>query len=65
MNRLKDFIMIKNKRDLYMYIYNDSLRFSHVRKKTRSFGDEIWKYIINLRKYEYYLNCKRNSIIFY
>ena len=54
--------MIKCKKDLLMYIHEDSLRFSRTRKKPRLFGDEVWKYVINLRKYEYHLNCKKNNL---
>lgn len=48
--------MIKNKADLDRYMLEDKRQLGISRKFPRPFTDEIWKYEINLRKYEYWLN---------
>lgn len=49
-------MMILNKDDLYRYLLYDKKQLGITRKFPRPFTDEIWKYEINLRKYEYWLN---------
>ncbi|MDA1475780.1 serine O-acetyltransferase [Bacillus changyiensis] len=48
--------MISTKKELHYYLEQDkkSLGISH--RKPRLLGDDIWKYQICLRKYEYYAN---------
>lgn len=48
--------MIQTKRDLHEYLCSDAIANSRTSMKPRLFGDEIWKYIIALRKAEYYTN---------
>lgn len=48
--------MIGNKKDLQEYLEADKRQLGICRKYPRPFTDEIWKYEICLRKYEYYLN---------
>lgn len=54
--------MIRNKKDLKEYLTQDKKMLGITRKKPRFYTDEIWKYEIYLRKYEYYLNTKKNII---
>ena len=53
--------MIRSKADLYRYLESDRKALNISRKHPRIFGDEIWKFEIALRKYEYYHNC--NSLM--
>lgn len=48
--------MIKEKKDLEFYLKKDKEQLGISKKKPRWFTDEIWKYEIALRKYEYWLN---------
>lgn len=48
--------MIYSKADLKEYMEADRIQLGISRTKPRFFTDEIWKYEIYLRKYEYYLN---------
>lgn len=48
--------MIKNKDDLIAYLEADRIQLGIRRKSPRPFTDEIWRFEIILRKYEYYLN---------
>ena len=48
--------MIKTKDDLREYLRQDKLQLGIHRKFPRPFTDEIWKYEIVLRKYEYWYN---------
>lgn len=48
--------MIKDKKDLKEYLEADKKQLGIKRKYPRLFTDEIWKYEIILRKYEYWLN---------
>lgn len=50
--------MILSKTDLIRYLDSDKKALNITREKPRLFGDEIWRYQIALRKYEYYTNCK-------
>ncbi len=54
--------MIKNKKDLEAYLKADKEQLGIVRSIPRPFTDEIWKYEIVLRKYEYWLNRKQNIV---
>ena len=57
--------MIKSKKDLRYYMECDkiALRISEKQKRPRILIDKIWKYEILLRKYEYYLNTSKSSIV--
>lgn len=48
--------MILTKNDLKRYLDQDRKMIGVKRQKPKLFGDEIWKFQIYLRKYEYYLN---------
>ena len=48
--------MICSRESLKEYLEQDRLALNIERKKPRVIGDEIWKFQIALRKYEYYLN---------
>ena len=48
--------MITSKENLKQYLEQDRVSLHIERKKPRIIGDEIWKFQIALRKYEYYLN---------
>ena len=54
--------MIKNKCDLKKYMYQDKIALGITRKKTRFFGDEIWKFEILMRQCEYYKNCHKTIL---
>ena len=49
--------MIKSKADLKEYLEKDKYVISPPKKHPRLLGDDIWKYEIFLRKFEYYSNC--------
>lgn len=53
--------MILTKKDLQDYLSEDKKQLGIIRRFPRPFTDEIWKYEISLRKYEYWIN--QNSII--
>lgn len=56
--------MIENKADLKRYLEEDK-KSLHIEKKRPAFiGDEIWKFQILLRRYEYYLNTKGGLLHF-
>lgn len=55
--------MINSKEEYLFYREADRLSLGKKRKKPRMFGDEIWKFQILLRKYEYLINCK-DSLVF-
>lgn len=48
--------MIESKKDLAEYLEADRLALHKKKKHPSLFGDEIWKFQIFLRKYEFYLN---------
>mgnify|MGYP002521646001 CR=1 FL=1 len=50
--------MILSKTDLKEYLLADRKQLGITRKHPRPFTDEIWKYEITLRKYEYWSNQK-------
>lgn len=50
--------MIGNKNDLEKYLNFDKKALGIEKEKPSFFGDEIWKYEIELRKGEYLLNCR-------
>lgn len=56
--------MITSKAELKQYLYQDKIA---LHKKDCSspklFGDEIWKWQIIYRKYEYYTNCRNCSLL--
>lgn len=55
--------MIKTKEDLERYMKQDRVQLGINRKYPRFFSDEIWKYQIILRKYEYYMNNSNNIVM--
>ena len=50
--------MIESRKDLREYLMCDKQQLGITRKFPRPFTDEIWKYEIALRKYEYWYNKK-------
>jgi len=54
--------MIMTKADLRDYMNQDKIQLGIKRSRPRPFTDEIWKYEIILRKYEYWFN-KTDGII--
>lgn len=48
--------MIRNRTDLKEYLRCDKERLGIQRRRPRPFTDEIWKYEIRLRKYEFWIN---------
>lgn len=56
--------MIQSRDDLKFYLYQDkkTLGISDQQKRPHLYGDEIWKYLIILRKYEYYQNCYKSKL---
>lgn len=56
-------LMIKSKKELLFYIEQDMKAYGPKRKGRASlFGDEVWKYQLNLRKLEYLINCRKNKL---
>ena len=52
--------MIKTKEELSEYLEADKRQLGITHRYPRPFTDEVWKYEITLRKYEYWLNqCSR------
>lgn len=54
--------MIKSKNDLKLYLECDKNAMGIKRKSSTLFGCEVWKYLICLRKLEYYTNAQKNVI---
>lgn len=52
--------MIVNKSMLKEYLEKDKRALGYARKFPRFYADEIWRFEIYLRKYEYYLNTGKN-----
>ena len=50
--------MIETKKDLNEYLICDKKQLGITRRFPRPFTDEIWKFEIALRKYEYWYNQK-------
>ena len=48
--------MIKTKEELKVYLREDKIALKKEKSRPSFFGDEIWKFEIYLRKYEYYMN---------
>lgn len=55
--------MIKNKEDYKRYLEVDKTANEYKMNKPRLFGNEIWKFLIALRTYEYHLNCMKPGYI--
>lgn len=55
--------MIKTKNDLREYMEADKIAYGRT-KKPKFFGDEIYKFVIILRKYEYYSNLSHKYNFF-
>jgi serine O-acetyltransferase len=56
--------MITSKDELKTYLLQDKIAL-HKKNCPRPalFGDEVWKWEIVYRKYEYYTNCRRKNIL--
>lgn len=56
--------MIKNKTDLKRYLDTDKriLGISPKQKYPHLYGQEIWKFLIILRKHEFYANCHKSYL---
>lgn len=52
--------MIETKEDLKRYLEMDKFAYGAKRNRPKIYGDEIWKYLICLRKHEYYANVKKD-----
>lgn len=48
--------MIRTKEELKGYLLADKIALRKGKNRPSFFGDEIWKFEICLRKYEYYMN---------
>lgn len=55
--------MIQSKADYYRYLEEDRIANEYKRKKPHLLGNEIWKFLIALRRYEYHLNCLEPGIM--
>lgn len=55
--------MIKSKADLKYYLEKDRIALGMERKRPKVFGNEVWKYQIALRKFEYYTNIEKKGLI--
>ena len=53
--------MIKTKADLKEYMLQDKAQLGIGRRFPKPFSDQVWRYEIVLRKYEYWLNRKSGS----
>lgn len=51
--------MINNRDDLRKYLEMDKFAYHTERNRPRFFRDDIWRYLIILRKHEYYVNTGR------
>lgn len=57
--------MITDKDSLAFYLAADRFALGKTRKRPKLFSDEIWKFQILLRKYEYYMNTRKShSLLF-
>lgn len=54
--------MIYSKEDLHYYLKKDKEALGISKKRPSFFGDEIWKFQIILRHYEYYINVKKTKM---
>lgn len=54
--------MIDSKKKLKEFLEADKKAMRISKKRPFFLGDEIWKFEIELRKLEYYINCKKNII---
>lgn len=54
--------MIDSKKKLKEFLEADKKAMRISKKRPFFLGDEIWKFEIQLRKLEYYTNCKKNII---
>lgn len=58
--------MITSKNELKEYLNTDKIQLGIKRKRPRLFSDEIWKYEIYLRKYEYWIyRSEKSHVILY
>lgn len=56
--------MIKSKEDLAFYLAQDKkvMCIPDSKKRPSFYGDELWKFTIILRYYEYYANCYKSKL---
>lgn len=55
--------MILTMENLKFYLEADRIALNKKYKKPKIFSDEIWRFQIYLRKYEFYSNTKKNKIL--
>lgn len=55
--------MIQSKSDYIEYLRKDKIALGINKRKPRVFGDEVWKFEILLRKYEYWLSVNKSGIM--
>ncbi len=55
---------INSKSKLMEYLIQDAKASNRTGIKTKFFGDEIWKFQVNLRKLEYYTYIARSSLLY-
>ncbi len=56
--------MINSKQELQEYLYRDSLANRRKTVKTKLFGDEIWKFIVAMRKLDFYDSMRKKSKLY-
>ena len=49
--------MIQSRDDLRKYLEEDRIANEYHRKRPHLLGNEVWKFLIALRHYEYHRNC--------
>jgi serine O-acetyltransferase len=54
--------MIADKKTLREYLEKDRYALGIRRKRPHFWSDEVWRFLIYLRKHEYYLNVKKHDI---
>lgn len=52
--------MIQSKEELKRYLDMDRFAYNTDRKYPKLIGDDIWKFLIVLRKHEYYTNVRKD-----
>lgn len=57
--------MISTKEELKLYLKQDKQALAISRKFPIPFADEIWRFVIYLRKHEYYYNTNSNKLMLF
>lgn len=55
--------MIKSKSDFKSYLDEDRRANEYRKERPNFFGNEVWKFLISLRRYEYHLNCMPDGVL--